>query len=294
MANNEWDCPQWITSRFETLYLNATYADGRRYQVKPEDFKVVPSIRVTEDNLSQQDGSQVHPRFKTGIVVTMTVRLQQQIGGLDGDYQPACDEMLVDMGEQIARVLNSIRDLTYADDQRYIWSPSGKANRMLQDIVLLAWPEPVFGGDTDPEPMVTFSFESPFPYAVDEAETTTVCAEGVAEAIDNNGSANIWPVCKVHGPFTAFTIVNSDGFMLEYDGTRPGAQSVASGHYAEIDFFRGTIFLDGDSTDLIPGIDPLTTDFFTLLGSPYASETIEVTGGSGGITMDVLWAPGYS
>ncbi len=296
MPNVEWDVPQTIQCRFGDLDLNVTDSVTLlRYQVLPGGYQIVPSIRVTQQNLSQQDGSQMYPRFKSGLVASMSIRLQKQNDASGGGYEPACGSDLRAMSDRLALWLNSMRSQHYGQDQRYIWTPTGLGDRMLRNVELLAWTTPSFGSDTAPEYIVSFSLESPFPYAVDASDTTTSVSDGDSAEFANNGSADLYPVIKVYGPTDAFTIENTlTALKIEYDADLPGAASIADGDYAEIDCFKGSVFLNGSGDDLIPGVVPSTTDFFTLIatpeGWPFGVNNLTITGAD----MDVIWAQAYS
>lgn len=288
----EWAVPQSIMSKFGTLLLNHTdSSSGRRYQVQPDGFRVVPTLRVTQDNLSQSDGSVLHPRWTSGAVAMMSIEyviatdLSPADQTIPGDINPACDEDLLAMDDQLLLYINAMRTLTYADNQRYLWTGSDGNGRMLIDVELLAWSEPTFN-DTALPTTVTLALETPFPYAIDQTQTTTSISDGATDSLLNNGTADFYPVIKAYGPFTSFSIANTTtGLQLDYDDTRPGAVSVGGGDYAEIDFFRGTVFLNGDSSDLIAGIVPSTSDFWTLACDPAIGNIIAPTG----CDIDILW-----
>jgi hypothetical protein len=296
MANVEWNVPHDLLTPFGTVLLNQPdLVTGRCVFIRPDGYAIVPSLRVTQDNISQEDGSILHPRWKTGVVATMTISYIIVTGfNNDGgfEYVPACTADLREMNEELLGALNSIRTLT-EDQQRLIWTPSVAAGdpaisrRMLDFIQVLSWPVPAFEDD---EQRATFSVESPFPYAIDLTQIDTA----ISATLTNTGNAAFSPVIKVHGATSSFTITNPadvDEFgnpkQIVYDAGRPGAVSIAGGHYAEIDTFRGTIFLDGSSTDLTAGLDPDATDFFKL--EPGAN-ALTITGA----TADVLWNPAYS
>lgn len=253
----------------------------------------MPALRVTQDNISQADGSVLHPRWKTGMVATMRVAFHIAEGG-DGvsDYVPACGADLREMDDELALHLNALRQLT-TTTQRLLWTPAGYGQqRMLDQVQVLSWPDPSYDGD---EASQTFALETPFPYAEDATEQSQVIAAGTSgAAIVNVGNAAFSPVVRVTGPFLGFTLVNHTdldplGVPLEvlYDSTRPGALAVAGGHFAEIDFFRGTIYLDGSGVSLIAGIDPTLSDFWHLVPG---SNTITISGAGATILWNNAWA----
>jgi hypothetical protein len=236
------------------------------YLIDPDGYKIVPTMRVTADNISQQDGSVLHPRFTSGLVATMKVRYAIcPTGTYPGDVTPACDADVRLMHEHLILHLQALlrASATPNTSQRLYWFPTGLGqSRLLQAVQTLGWVDPVVGGTGDDDfTYVTFQLESPFPYAIDQTQdSTSLTGGGGPVLIPNAGDAPFFPVIQVDGPTAAFTITNTDtGEAIVYAGT-----SVASGHYAEIDFFLGTIFLDGSSTDLQASLDPTNTDFFTI------------------------------
>jgi Siphovirus-type tail component, C-terminal domain len=299
VPNIEWAVPQAIQSKFGTLNLNATDpSTGYRYQVLPDGFQVVPSLRVVQQNLSQMDGAALHPRWTSGVVATMSVRYQvnrdlapsSQVFG--GEYDDACDADLLAMNDQLVKWLNGMRNLTYANDQRYLWTGSDGNGRMLTSVELLAWGTPTFD---DSETRLTFSLECPFPYAVDQTQQTTTFSDG-SENVTNDGTADTWPVLQVAAASdcSGFTIENTTtGLEIVFDSTLPGASVLAAGHYLELNCFRGTAYLDGAGADYIAGIDPSLSDFFQLIatnGTPNA-----LTFSSGGTSsLTVLWNPAWA
>lgn len=277
MPNLEYDVPMRLETPGGTVFLNdPDPATGDVFRVRFDGYQIIPAMRVTQDNISQADGSVLHTRYKTGLVATMTVTYFTTVSGTDANsvtVSPACGLQLQSMHQQLVRALNSIQALSQAPGavQRYFWTPTDYGDeRLLDDVQILAWPNPTYDLDGI-EKSVTFSIESPFPYAIDSMEIDTEIAGSASALVTNTGNSDQSPVVKVYGPLTEFVLTNYDDLdddgnakAIVYDSSRPGAAVVAAGHYAEIDFFRGTIFLDGDSTDLIAGIDPTTSDFWVL------------------------------
>lgn len=295
MPNIEWNVPQKISTLLGDLEFNVpnltSVGQGQTYIVMPDDYKIVPALRVTNDNLSMFDGSLLHPRWKTGLVATLKV-IYGISGGLP-DFEPACGEILREMHEELMGHLDALRELHSGVNQRYFWSPTGApSDRLIDDVQLLAWAEPTYDGA---QTEVAFALESPFPYGIEFLQTTTSITDGNTAILFNEGSADFYPVLKVYGPATAFSVGNlnaldSDGnpMFLDYDGTLPGAHTIAVGHYIEFDFFRGTAFLDGDVDDRMAGVVPTTTDFWPLVKG---SNEIFI---SGAPLVDVLWNNAYS
>src|SRR5262249_44606909 len=87
---------------------------------------------------------------------------------------------------------------------------------------------------------------------------------------------------------------NGQPLVIGYDSSRPGAVSVGSGHYAEIDTWRGSIFLDGDSADLTAGL----TTVFDAGPPPRYCDFWKLAVGHNPPDFDtdtvVLWAPAWA
>lgn len=294
MPNVEWSAPHKLTSSLGDLFFNVPeFGTGRIWQLDPSDYKIIPSLRVTSDNLSMTDGSQLHPRWKTGLVANLRVIYAISEGG--GVSQvPACGEDLREMHEQLMSHLDALRTSAIGATQRLFWTPTGYGDdRMLDDIQCLAWADPAIDGQFTE---VSFALETPFPYAIDNTQTVTHIADGATVTITNIGSSDFKPVVKVFGASTAFVLINSsvldDGgnqLFLDYDGSRPGASNIGGAQYVEFDFFRGTAFLNGSGADRAAGIVPTTTDFFPLRKG---ANIITISGAAGG--CDVLWNNAWS
>ena len=269
MPNLEWEVQHDLVTPGGTVIFNVPeVGTDRLWQLLGDDYAIVPTLRATDDNISQQSGTIVHPRWKTGLIATLHVKYLKRIGGSGSrDYEPACGEDLRVMNEKLIRALDSITNLSHGN-QRLIWTPSSAtpiSRRMLDQVVVSSWPTPSRDG---PETGVTFAVETPFPYAIDFTQIATVLGGG-GVTITNPGDTPMWPVIQVDAA-TAWTLTNDhdlDVFgnpkTIVYDSTRPGA--IAYTGYAELDFFRGTIFRNGDDTDLTAGIDPIFSDFWRIM-----------------------------
>lgn len=287
MPNVEWEIPHEIVSPEGSLVLNTVDGStGRCYQIFPDTYRIGPTLRVTQDNISQGDGSVLHPRWKTGITVTLRIGFHIHEITTQPDYVPACGADLREMNEELTLHLNALRQLLNVQ-QRLYWTPTGYGDRrMLDQIQVLSWLEPSVDGT---ETFQAFSFESPFPYAIDATENTTSIAASGTATITNSGNAGFSPVVKVNGPAFGFTITNANDvdslgnpLAIVYDSSRPGALVIAPGNYVELDFFRGTAYLNGNSSNLIAGIDPTLSDFWHLVPG---DNDISITGAG----CDVLW-----
>lgn len=249
------------------------------FMVRPSGYQIVPSkFRSVIDSISQADGVSMQAPYIDGLVATMTVEYWESPSGSLKSLELACARTARLMDEMLLGVLNSLRHWTTDPNnlQRYIWTPTGAgSNRLLTNVLLASWPTVTI---EDPPPGVsrTFSLGTPYPYAIDIAQKAPVIIDGTSAVLTNAGNASTSPVMRVAGPATVFTITDTDtGAEVSYDSTRPGAVAIAGGHFAEIDFFQGSIFLDGSGADLVAGLDPTVTDLFTL--DPGA-QTVAVTG----------------
>ncbi len=105
---------------------------------------------------------------------------------------------------------------------------------------------------------------------------------GATYTIPNDGSADTFPVYKVHAvssPCTQFIIARSDGFEIKWNG------SLAAGHYIEINTYNETMYTDGNGSDRLGGLDLASSDFFT---SRAGGDLITFTSIGGAATLDVL------
>lgn len=298
MPNIEFSVPHSLLTPGGNVDLNTDA--GLRYLIQSDSYKIVPALRVTQDNISQQDGSVLHPRWKTGLVAQMQVAYWTTGPALstnpDAEDKPACGSTLRGMHETLVSALNSIRILT-GEPQRLVWQPTGYGDqRMLDQIQLLSWPDPSYDLD-GVEAMVSFTLETPFPYAIDLTEQTTVMggSAGPTVFITNGGNADFWPVARIYGPAFGFTLTNESDLdpsgvplTFVYDSTRPGALAIGPSDYAEIDFFRGTIYLNGNGANLAAGVDPTLTDFWQLLTEAFLGGPNQITM-TGAPLVRILW-----
>lgn len=272
MPNVDWTQPQDLVTPAGTVLFNVPDEGANSnygYLIQPGSYKIVPSMRVTADNLSQQSGSFLHPRFKSGLVATLVVQYLVTNGVDFQDYEPACDSDLRIMHETLTAALDSM--LEDQGTQRLIWdAPGALSRRMLESILTLGWTEPTVQPDGTIE--VTFQVETALPYAIDFTQQSDTINAASGTITNPGTSSKFLPVVQVQGPASTFQLKNNSvlddqGNPLEinYDGSRPGAIPVPGGHYAELDFFKGSIFLDGNSTDLTAGLDPETSDFWPLV-----------------------------
>lgn len=286
-ANAEWEQEFVLTSPYGTLTLNT--AVGDRYLLVPQSCDMGAPLRVTKDNIPQADGSILHHRFTEGYECRLTLELWQ-------DGAIAC-------GADMVRMLDTINEhafglLNAGDNQgRLSWPIAGggvNSNRMLDDIRLL---ERVVaqvgdGGLT----VVTFAVDTVYPYAMNLTQILTPIPEGVPTVLTNTGNTSFWPVIQVNqlngtpsgSACTGFTLQNQTPTPdLLFEWTDVLSTPIPGGSYGEIDCFRNTFYLNGNQTNLKPGVDFLTSDFWPL--TPGAN-TIYIAG----CDCDVLWNAPWS
>lgn len=285
MPNIESDVAMSIVSPFLPAGLpinqQLPLVDGTSYcfLIPPASgYQIIPGkFRSVVDSISQADGSSLQQPYIDGLVAAMTIEYWETIGSTDPAARVlACGQTARLMDEMLMGVLNSLREWTTDpnNEQRYIWTPTGApADRLLTNVLLASWPTVSIDAR---EVRRSFSLGTPFPYAIDIAQLSPTIADGTSAVLTNNGNAKFSPVMQVQGPTTVFLITNeATGEIISYDGTRPGAVAIGGGDYAEIDFFQGSIFLNGSGADLVAGLDPVATDFFTLAPG---DTTVSVTG----------------
>lgn len=298
--NLEWAVQHTLVSRWGELDINIPDpTTGRKYFIDPTSYKMIPTLRVTQDHISQEDGSVLHPRWKSGVTVIMQVSLLVVANPADpacADYVPACESDMREMEQTLLLHLNAMRKLE-TNPQRLRWAPAGYGDeRLLDDVQLLNIWDPSYDlGGT--EAMIQFALESPFPYGIDATEISTAVGTGSTGGghnVTNAGNCPQSPVVQVTGPCNAFTLTNNNDLdnlgnpkSVVYDQTRPGAVHIPTGHYAEIDFFRGTIYMDGNGANLVAGLDPTLTDFWKL---QHGTNDIEIVGADCVVLSNNAWA----
>lgn len=297
MLNLNFDAAQTILSPYGGIAIN-TITDtelpsGRYplYQTVPDGYQIVPAkFRPVTLSLSQADGSTLQPPYIDGMVATLTLRYwvtpspNSEVGA-----EPACDEDLLIMNETLMGVLNALRTYpTDPVDSLYQWQPPGGGNaRQLEAVMLAAWPEPDLSG-YPPEARAKLTLASPFPYAIDDAISDIVIDAGSSESVENSGNCSYQPVIRINGPVTGSCVIVNEttGLEIYYDSGLPGASTIASGHYVEVDTFYGTAYLDGNPDDnYIAGLDPSITDLFALIPQTLGNNVISVTGGTSATVM---------
>jgi hypothetical protein len=264
----EWDQPAELQTQAGTLKLNQQDDSGYWFILDHEKCSAGPTpLRVVTDNIPQADGDILHRTFKPGFQIKLAVQLWADaehpagVGGVTGSGgAEGCGPERRLMWELLTLHANRLLN----EDGRYVWSPIDYTDdRMLDGLRLLEWPVPVDEGTLT---VVTFAVHSRFPYLIDATETDTSITDGNTVSVVNAGTVDFFPVFKVYGPCSDFTITNNTtGLSLFYDSDLPGASGIAAGHYVEIDFFRDTLYLDGDQANMKPGLDVVFSDFFPLV-----------------------------
>lgn len=151
---------------------------------------------------------------------------------------------------------------------RVIFQPPGKEQRFIE---VNAYDAIEF------EPVESGSFGEPLgflktgliplvasdPYSFTYAQDVNDILDGQAKVISNLGNVGWWPVLRVYGPFTGFTITNNTtGESIAMGNSTP--MSIAAGHYVEIISKWETCVLDGNVRHLEGYLDVASTDFWQL------------------------------
>lgn len=276
MATAEWEIPFQI----ETPYSDVAGADllfntdlgssmgsdwaGRQFALNGPSCFSRRSVRAETDPVPQGDGDIFHERYATGYEMVFAIQLWSRFPSDGDEGQAACDVALCEMRDLLFGHLWSLLRPPNADGGRVIWNPSCGDNRMMDAVLLLALQDPEITDRGATE--YTCTLDSPFPYAMTHAQDTTSFTG--TQTVPNDGNVDFWPVIKVNGSgLTSFTLESDipdqfgNNLKLEWD-SQYGGQSITG--YAEIDTFRGTIFLNGDGADLSGSWIPTESDFFPI------------------------------
>jgi hypothetical protein len=270
----DWSVPFVLQTDAGNLALNDT--NGPSYMILNDACDAGADIRFTADLMPQSDGQLNHTQYLTGYKMRLALALWND------PTSAACGEDAQDMLDELDSHIDALRNPV--GTTRLVWTPTNKASRMANDIVLAERAiATVVPGRSDGLVAVTFAVVSAFPYAMSEAEQTPNAIDDSAhESLVNDGTTRFWPVFKVYGPTSNFTITNeTTGDLLHWDG-----DMIGTGEYIEIDMFRATVYLNGNQDNLLDGINFLETDFWALdRGLNYV--TID------GADCDVLWNNAY-
>ncbi len=221
-------------------------------------------IRATIDNLPQKSGGIVHPFLRTpryftieGLIVVGQfgtagrARKRDQLAG-------ALDEMLV------------------ADGRYYFVPPDGVEGA--DERFLTVRHHDAF--DSQGDSAGVKDFQAPLvaydPVIYGRENTHTISA-GDSYMIPNYGTTPSWPVMKVYsGDFELFNATT--GLSLIVAGASLG------GGYAEVNMLYETIYLNGNSSDLLRYVDFEESDFFSL-----ARGNNEIALIAGGGSVEILY-----
>lgn len=236
-----------------SLSLNTALTGGRRYIVNPKRSFGRRSIRATRTDKPQGDGTILHKRWSQGFELQIAVQLWQT------EEDCACDVVLNEMYDELrGHLWKYLRpEDVDQDGGRALWTPSGKDPRMMDAAKLLSLADPEEDSETGCMQII-FVLDSPFPYAISQAQTVTNI-NGIAGSVTNNGNVDFWPVLKIYTD--GIDIVNNTtGKQISFIGGCLGG-----GAYIEVDTFRGTAYVDGDQANAKPCIDVQINDFFPLV-----------------------------
>lgn len=282
-AVSDWSVPFNILSPYGNLPINQTIPNVGIYFLRPNGCQSGVEVRSTKDNVPQSDGSILHRRFMTGMTVELVIQCWNNADAV------ACDEQLQTMLDLLSKHLRAL--LNAGDNQgRLSWFPAGENQRMIDDIRLLVYPLATIVGDSGGTE-VACTIDSEYPYAQDENQTSTLISDGGSSVLNNDGSADYFPVFLVSGPgvaaTSAFTLTNSTtGQQIVYDATLPGAVAIGGADYVEINTFRNTAYLNGSGANLKAGIDEQNSEYWPLA---VGNNTVTITGGD----VQILWAPAW-
>jgi len=265
----DWNVAATLASVYGDLSLNAT--SGDRYLLNNAECDMWQDVRAQLLNVPTEDGGLVQERFLTGSRLKLVVQLWEDDG-------IACDEALERMVDTLAKHAGSM--LKAAMSGRFLWDPDGAGVRLLdymQQTERMTFKQPA-GAPME----ATLLFDSPFPYAIDFTQIATNITGSTA--LNNTGNTAFYPVFKVNGASSAFTLSNdTTGLAIVYDDSLPGAAAIPGGSYLEIDTFRNTAYLNGAGANYKDGIDVEMSDFFPLWPG---NNVISITGAP---SVDVLW-----
>lgn len=283
--NVEWEIPFLLTSPRGTLKFNEadSGAGGGILKLDPVKCKLVSASRVTVDQIPQAPGSILHRGYREGCIMTLAGTMMEAVDNA------ACAPLVREMWDALGLHTNALECENAFDEadvaaRRMTWIPTSYGqHRIFGDIRLFTAPDPGLEGWTT----FAFSLISPFPYVIDETQTTTPIANGETVHINNPGNCPVWPNVKVYGDTHFFTYSNlTYGLDMVYDDTLPGGLEIAGGDYGFFGHFANNVFLNGSGTNLIAGVDIVSSDFFPLFPGDNA---IKISGAH----MDLIWNAGW-
>ncbi len=293
----EWTNAWWLEDPEGTLLFNYTDPTTKqRYQLVPAKCNANLPVRVTADDVPQGDGAIPHRRWRSGFTVHLAVEMLIDPDGNGYTMGPletqeaACDADLVTMLDLLGLHINAmIRTglVSGFPNARLFFTPSGFDGTTPLDDRMFDRCQLQTGGavsEGDIGTLVEFDLDTPYPYYIEAAETQTVLSNTGLQVVTNEGNTDFYPVVRVDGPFSDFTLFNEsivdlDGNPLEilYSASLPGASSVSGGDFLEINFFTGQVFLNGSGGNRKSGIDMRYSDFFPLIPGDNFLTILEAT-----------------
>lgn len=186
---------------------------------------------------------------------------------------------------QLSDILLGATDAILQIDGRHYFQPSGSDARFrtvrLHEAVDLS--DDSVGGIAGPRSF-TMTLVANDPVAYNAVQDSTSFSDGSPFTIPNVGNTDTWPVIILDGSLSGATvsIVNTDsGFELDF-----AALTVGGGHTAEINMFNETVYLDGDSTNLLPKVVLATSDFWSVAPG---GASVTISGASGHVLSNGAW-----
>jgi hypothetical protein len=242
----------------------------------PGESAIGINVRNADYSAPAQPGTIIGPRFKDGYQAHLVLNMQNDAGSIavDADLQDLYDTLMGHL------------EAMFETNGRLQWAVAGGGDdRMLDRVRTLEMP----GASGGLPKKFEFTLQCPRPHAMDAPEQTTELSDSTPVTISRDGSAQEFkPVAHVLGPVDTFQLKNTTlGLMVSYDSSLPGASSIASGHFAEIDFLAETVTLDGDVGFLEEGVVWDETDFWGLVKG---DNVIELDGAGGELLWNVPWA----
>jgi phage-related protein len=177
--------------------------------------------------------------------------------------------------------LRGVAESLMKDQGRCFFIPSGQATRFLEVKHYEAVENSDFPFGLSGPHGFQITFVADRPYPLTYTQIVTNLPDGIATAVGNAGNAETWPVVKVFGPSSGFTLQRADGTNITWTGT------LGAGVYIEIDMFKETMYNNGDEADRLGGLDLENSDFFPI---PAGGDTLTVTNATASVLANAAWA----
>lgn len=232
-------------------------------------------IRSTVDDLPQHDGSMIHRFFRAGMKVTLTGYI---LPTTPGATRTGLMDNLRGYTDRLIRPTQA----ELVSTCRLRWTPTGGSDDRILDAVRMFQPVQITNPQAANLKQFEFTLASPYPYTMNFTQHTQAFTSGSTHTLTNAGNTAVYPVFQLTGAFTTASVTNSTtGESVSFV-----AGSVAGGHYAEINNFEDTVYLDGNSTNLLPNLD-LPTTFVRLVPG---ANSVTFTGAAG----TALWNDAFA